>query len=261
MKTIWILSCLFPCIFWFSSSGEGERIKGNENIVTRTFDVEAFDRIFIGDRIEYSHRIAGFNPFAKNEKRFPVFKYQQTPGSSSLRITTDENLFSYLKIEVKEGRLRIEVTGENVYLRPTRLLIDGASPSLKEARISGSMDLVVEHPLEISKGKFSVAGMGDIKLTSIRCDTLDCEIAGKGNLYVAGKVTQAFYEVSGIGHVYAFGCEADNVDCSVSGIGSMELTAHRYLRADASGIGRIRYRGEAEPHTSVSGLGRVKHVE
>lgn len=260
MKTIGILSWLFPCIFWFSSSGEGERIKGNENIVTRTFAVEAFNRISVGDRIEYSHRIAGFNPFAKNVKRFPVFNYKQTTGASSLQITTDENLFPYLQVEVKDGRLLIRPTEDHLHLRPTRMVITGASSSLKEAYLSGSMDLTVEQRLEISKGKFSIAGMGDIKLMNISCDTLHCEVSGKGSLYVVGKVTTASYEVSGIGHVYAFDCESEDVDCAVSGIGSMELTANRYLRADASGIGSIRYRGTAEPHTSVSGIGRVKHV-
>lgn len=258
---MWILCGLFPCIFWFSSSGDGERIKGDGNIATRTFAVEDFDRVFVGDDIEYSHRMGSLNPFAKNKKRFPVFNYMQTAGSSSLQITTDENLFPYLSVEVKEGRLLIRSTEENLYLRPTRFVVNGASPSLRKVSISGSMDFIAEHPLAISIGDFSVTGKGDLKLLDVRCDTLSCQISGQGNMYVVGKVPVATYEVSGIGHVYAFDCESEEVDCEVSGIGSMELTVNRYLKAETSGIGKIRYRGTAEPHTSVSGIGRVKRVD
>lgn len=258
---MWILSWLFPCIFWFSSSGDGERIKGDGKIVTRTFAVEDFDCISVGNDIEYSHRMASLNPFAKNKKRFPVFNYLQTAGSSSLQITTDENLFPYLSVEVKDGRLLIGSTEEDLYLRPTRFVVNGASSSLRKVSIDGSMDFIAEHPLTISIGRFRIAGKGDLRLLDIRCDTLSCEIAGQGNMYIVGKVPVADYEVSGIGHVYAFDCESDDVDCEVSGIGSMELTANRCLKAETSGIGKIRYRGTAEPHTSVSGIGRVKRVD
>lgn len=261
MKILCLLAWLFPCIFWFSSGADGERVKGDGNIVTRTFAVEDFDCISVGEDIEYSHRMASLNPFAKNKKRFPVFNYMQTAGSSSLQITTDENLFPYLSVEVKEGRLVIGSTEEHLFLRPTRFVANGNSSSLRKVSISGCMDFIVEHPLTISTGDFSLAGMGDLKLLDIRCDTLDCEVSGKGNLYIVGKVPVADYEVSGIGHVYAFDCESDEVGCEVSGIGSVELTANRRLNAETSGIGKIRYRGTAKPHTSVSGIGRVKRVD
>lgn len=261
MKILWIFSWLFPCIFWFSSGGDGERIKGDGNIATHTFAIGDFDRISVGDDIEYSHRIASLNPFAKNKERFPIFNYRQTADCSSLQITTDENLFAYLSVEVKEGRLVIGSTKEELYLRPTRFVINGASTSLRKVSISGSMDFVADHPLTISTGDFSLSGMGDLKLLDIRCDTLSCDVSGKGSLYVVGKASVADYEVSGIGHVYAFGCESDEVDCEVSGIGSMELTANRRLNAETSGIGKIRYRGTAKSHASVSGLGRVKRVD
>lgn len=261
MKRFWILSLLLTCSLLASADDGRERVKGNGDLVTRTFQIDRFDQIDVDSSIEYGSGFMGWNPFSRKKKRFPVFNYMQTVGASTLQVTMDKNLFPYLAVEVEEGCLSLFVNKDNLSIRPTGLAVNGASPSLKKVSIRGFMNFVAESMLREPDLYISITGMGDIRLEDVACDTLKCQVFGMGNMYLAGKVPVASYEVGGMGKVHAFNCLSDQVDCEVSGIGTMELTVDRSLDAEISGIGKIRYKGNAEPSSSIGGLGRIKHVD
>lgn len=261
MKRFWILFLLISCSLYVFAGDNRERIKGDGNLVTRTFEVDRFEQIRVNGSIEYNTGMMGWNPFSRKKKHFPVFNYMQTRGASSLQVTMDENLFPYLAVEVEEGSLSIGANQNDLCIRPTGLVVNGSSPVLKKVYIRGSMNFVAESMLREPELYISVSGMGDVRLDDVSCDTLTCEIAGMGKMYLAGKVPVATYQVRGMGTIRAFNCLSEKVDCEVSGIGTMELTVDRSLDARISGIGKIRHKGNAEASCSSSGLGRIKRVD
>jgi len=255
-KVSWLIVLIALCITTVSA---GERIKGNGNIITKTIPVDEFTDLRLGERIQ--SRSIGFDFFKRSKKSFPIFNYSQTSGNSSLTITTDENLFDYIDIEQTDGKIRIKAQGDNLEVNPTKLVIEGKSKQLQKVNISGTMNFIVENLLDVPDVSFSISGVGDIKISEIVCDHLRCDISGVGNIYLDGKVKAAEYYVSGVGKVKAYDCEVDDLKCDMSGVGNMEVLALKNISSNTSGVGSVKYRGDAVVSNSVaSGIGRIKRV-
>lgn len=248
-------------VFCTVSCLASERVKGNGNVVTRVIQVQDFESVYLGDGVEYSHRMNGLNPFAKNKKRFPVFNYMQTLGAVALQITMDENLFPYLDVEQKEGTLRIQSKDRHVTIKPSCLIVNGSSTHLRRVQVDGCVDFVSESLLKVDTLDIQVSGVGDIMIEELSGKDLTCRVSGVGNITLSGKVESGHYSVSGVGHVKAYDCQVNDLKCEVSGVGGMKVWADRKLRAEASGVGGIKYRGGAEASISVSGIGRIKQAD
>lgn len=260
MKTKFLL--LAGLLLGFASlclaSGNGEKVKGNGNLVTRTIPVEDFRTLYMGEQINSSRFSGGLNFW---QKRTLVFNYMQTLGAATLQITTDENIFDELSIEQKGGKLRISAKDRSLKLFPTHLVINGSSSGLEKLQLTGCMDFVSENLFQVPSLVVRLTGVGDVKMDELDCDTLDCNVTGVGSLYLTGKVGQGAFDLSGVGHVYAFDCQVKELECDVSGVGSMEVQATDRLKARVSGVGKLKYKGNAEVSTRCSGVGRIKHIE
>lgn len=230
-------------------------IKGNGTIVTKTIPVENFTEVDLGSEIEA--RQVG-NPFSSKE--FPVFNYTQNSGSASLKITTDENLFDHLAIIQDNGKLKIR--GKSGKIRPSQLTIYGTSQDLQKIHINGCMDFIAGTSVILNKAYLSISGVGSVKLSALTCDNFKCDLSGVGKLYLTGQIKEANFNVSGVGRVYAFDCPVEQLKCDVSGVGSMEVNATQSIRANTSGVGSIKYKGNPEKvNQSASGIGKVKRID
>lgn len=260
MKTRFIV--LAGLLLGFASlcmaSGNGEKIKGNGNLITRTIPVEDFETLYLGEQIN-SSRFSGGLTFWR--KKPLVFNYMQTLGAAALQITTDENIFDELAVEQKGGKLRIGAKDRSLKLFPTHLVINGSSSGLKKIQLSGCMDFVSESLFQAPALVVRLSGVGDVKMDELECDTLDCHVTGVGSLYLTGKAEQGSFDLSGVGRVYALDCQVKKLECDVSGVGSMEVQATDWLKARVSGVGKLKYKGNAEANTQCSGVGRIKHIE
>lgn len=253
-----ILFCVLSTVTCLASLGR-TKVKGDGNIVTRTIPVAEYESLSIGSSIMPA---GWFNPFKKKRgKSFPVFNYKQTLDTSSLQVTMDENLFSYLKVKVERGRLYIGAKGDDIELHPTRLIMNSNSKNLQRVEVNGSMSFVSEYLLKLSNLDISVSGVGDVRMDDLVCDTLSCDLSGVGHAYLTGKVRKGNYNVSGIGKMHALNCEVKELNCDLSGIGSMTIRVSDYLRAETSGIGKIKYIGNPKLKCSSSGIGSIKRIE
>lgn len=261
-KITWIALLLCVCTTAGYASDRREKVKGNGTLVTRTIAVEDFNKLNVGENLETRFRFSLLNPFGTKPKHSHTCQYTQTLGATSLEITTDENLFEYLAIEQRDGRLTVK--GEEGYrLVPSHLLIKAASKTLKQVQSAGCINFVSENYLTSGNLSIDVAGMGDVRLSDFQCDTLRCAVAGVGNIYLNGKAGRARYSIAGVGHVFAFDCKAAEVKCEISGVGSMEVAAEKTLDAEASGIGKIYYMCEPDTRidTSSSGIAKIKPAD
>ena len=84
----------------------GESIKGNGNIMTRTYEVSAFDEISVS---------------------LPATVNFTKADDYSCVVRVDENLFEYLDIKVKNGELYLcrQEKDKNTRLKTTEFVIEG----------------------------------------------------------------------------------------------------------------------------------------
>lgn len=259
---------------------EARDVKGNGNIVTKTVSVSDYQEIrFYGLPCNGSF---SFSDLFSGRKRFisPVFQYSQKKATS-LKITTDENIYPLLKVTVQDGELRVYADQDDC-LMPTKLLVEGSSPSLQrvsigtgadfilmndfegqslEVSIGGGGDFSAEQKLSVGQGDFSVSGGGDLDIENLQCKNLEVRVSGGGDANLAGTAETAEYRVSGGGDLDSKELTADHVIARVSGGGDISVYANKTLEARASGGGDIYYRGNAEVNSSTSGGGSVRKIK
>lgn len=234
-----------------------DRIKGNGKIETRTFQVGDYTRLVLGEGIEFEGT-SGLN-FKRNKKRSPVFHYTQKHGAATLKITTDENLFQWLNVEEKDGKLYVEAE-KDLKVKPTEMTITGNSSGLTAVHVYGCMDFHNKGELTLDRVRLEVSGVGDMVITDLSAQEITCDVSGVGNIHLAGEAEKGNYYVSGVGKIFAYDCNVKNLKAEVSGVGSMQVMASEHLDAETSGVGNIKYKGGAKANTSSSGIGRVKNT-
>ena len=204
-----------------ASTAEAKKIEGNGELETRSIEVKDFQKVYLRN-LRQPQKVFDLSLF-RNGKTYPEFVYRQT-GETSLKVTTDSNLFPYLQFLVEDGELRVEVTkGDAVY--PTRLLLEGTSAGLEEVNIGGGADF-----------------------TLANCD-------------IRGKAREAEIRTSGGGDIDAEDFVVENLTVQCSGGGDADVHATRTLTAKASGGGDICYRGNPQTNISTSGGGSARKID
>lgn len=245
---------------------KGRVIEGNGKVITKEISVADYNAI----------SLAGINEF----------EYEQSDAAPYFEITVDENILSYLEIEVKGKTLSVGPKKEGSFnsynIRPTVCKIKSNSSNMESLNAAGSGNFVVGSPLKINKleinqagsgsvrfnklvegykGEFNLAGSGSILISNIKVESLNCSLAGSGEIQVKGIADRASYSVASSGGIKAFGCKVGKADCSIAGSGSIYVNAVDRLDASVMGSGDIRYQGTPALSKSVMGSGKVKSVD
>ena len=202
-------------------------VEGNGNIVTRNYDVAAFDEISMILPATVNYTVA---------------------DDYSCRVTLDENLFEYLDIYTKGDALNLGYVTEKVQhtnLKPTKFVIEISAPTIEEINTVGSGDVYFVTPFEARKLDISTAGSGGVyfnETTTIH--RLEVSIAGSGEL-----VCKDFY--------------ADLVDLSIAGSGDMIIESGTVKKANVSiaGSGLMETRCQLESMDyQIAGTGSIKYL-
>lgn len=273
------LSILFACMLLTATCGfaKSKIIEGNGKLVTKEISIKDYDEISaLGEA---------------------TIEYEQSSASPYLKVTVDENILPYLKIKMKGKTLDIgfsekfnnettEETDRNgntnrfgAQLQPTRYIIKTNSQNLKDIslvanchlivnsqfkaeRISGSIagggTIDFSQSTDIYKGNFSVAGSGTIYLRKFKATSLECSVAGSGNIQLNGKADRAEFSVAGGGDIEGYSCEVRKAECSVAGGGNIQVYATDQLDASIAAGGKIRYKGDPTVSKSTVSGGSIK---
>ena len=240
----------------------GKTIEGDGNIVTRTYDVTAFNEISTSLPATVNFTIA---------------------DSHSCTVSVDENLFDYLDIKVKDNELLLGKQKEdnNIHLKATKFVIEVTAPSLEiinlagsgtfnanspleaekfEANVAGSGDIVLHKTVTTQKVELNVAGSGDLACDELVADKLDCNIAGSGDLKVtSGTVREAEAGVAGSGDI-VLTCDIDNLDANIAGSGDIKARVSGKLTYAIIGSGDIGYYGNPVVEGDKAGRGGVTRL-
>lgn len=225
---------------------QGTFAEGNGNIVTRGFNIVAFDEISIA---------------------LPASVTYAEADKCSCRITLDENLFECIDIYQKGDCLRVEMvkTLQQSDLKPTKFLIELTAPTLEEISLVGGGDFSFVTPFEAPKleinmagayGVFfdetaviqdfrmSLAGVGKLVCKELYADHANLSVAGPGSIVIeAGKVKSADVTVAGSGFVKTL-CQLESMDFNITGTGE----------------GRIYYYGDVEAKGTTM-FGKIERID
>ncbi|MBO6025354.1 MAG: DUF2807 domain-containing protein [Bacteroidales bacterium] len=244
---------------------QGTFAEGNGNIVTRGFDMVAFDEISIALPASVTYAVA---------------------DKCSCRVTLDENLFDCLDIYVKGDCLRIEMvkTLQQSDLKPTKFLIELTAPTLEEISLVGGGDFSFITPFEaprlqintagsyctyfdeavnVQRLKISSAGSGNTVFNeTATIEDLNVDIAGSGMLKCKHLIADyAKLGVAGSGSMVIESGTVKSANLTVAGSGSIETRCQlESMDYNITGSGRIYYNGDVKVKGTTMG-GKIKRID
>ena len=224
-------------------SVDGDVKEGNGNIVTRNYDVTAFNEIYTA---------------------LPAVVNFTISDNYTCSVSTDENFFDYLEIKVKNGKLRLGIPkGQNtIVFRPTQFVIDITAPSLEEIYHAGSGNLNFLSPLNEKELEVKMAGSGNVVFKEeANIDHLELSVAGTSDIYLEkGSIRELEALIAGSGKIVSH-AEVQDMDANVAGSGDITAKVNGTLEYFIAGSGDIKYYGGAEVKGKIAGSGNVKQIE
>ena len=165
-----------------------------------------------------------------------AYKIFWTPGSPSLSITGDQNLFNNITTTVTDGKLRIR-TKER--MRPTHgIKVVISSQTLSGARLRGAVDL---------------------KASKLSAPNFFIESDGASDVILDGTVDSLAARLRGAGDLNAASLQAKVVEISLMGAADAKVNATESLSVSIKGAGDVRYSGNPKTvKKSVAGAGSVR---
>ena len=243
-----IISIAIGLLLLFTSSINvfAKEVKGNGKLITKSIPISNFSKIEI--------------------ETYVVVDYSQGKNKGNLEFTIDNNLWEYYDIYTHNDVLRIQLKDEyrnKLQLKPTKSLLVVSSEQLGNIEIAGSSKVNFCTGFTSKKLRIAVAGSAKIIANKYPVDIKDCkiEIAGSGNVQLAGAIQSAHIEIAGSGSMSALDCKIAQLKADIAGSGSVEAHVTDTLIADIAGSGKVRYTGNPKNvKPSVAGSGTVKKL-
>lgn len=222
----------------FTANAQSEKIKGNGKIVTETRTTSEYDAI----------KVSGF---------FDVDLVTGKEGK--IIIKGEENIISYISVEVEDNTLKIYVK-KNINVRPSagkKVQLTIPFEKISELSLAGSGDIQTKNSIKNENFTAKLSGSGNFNL-EVDSNKFDLNLSGSGNVRLKGTADNFTTKLSGSGDIDAANLKSKNVDVNVSGSGNSRVNCNQSLTARVSGSGDIKYSGNPEKRdVKVSGSGNI----
>jgi hypothetical protein len=187
-------------------------VRGNGDIKTDDRTISAFTEIDVGG----------------------AFEIEWQNGSPALRITTDENLLSYVESDVSGDTLHVR-TQEHIW--PTHgIKVVISSPTRTGARIRGAVKLTAK---QLTGPKFAL------------------EASGASHVSLDGNIDDLLADMTGASELDASGLHTKTAEISTTGAGDAEVAVAQRLKVAITGAGKVSYSGNPTIEKHITGAGSV----
>lgn len=164
-----------------------------------------------------------------------AFEIEWQSGAPAIRITTDENLLSYIENNVADNTLRLR-TREHLW--PTRgIKIVISSPTRAGARMRGAVKLTVK---QLSGPSFAL------------------ESQGASEVSLDGSVDRLLVDMTGASQLVADALQAKTAEISTTGAGDAEVGVSDTLKVVITGAGKVTYSGNPAITKQITGAGTIR---
>lgn len=160
-------------------------------------------------------------------------------GTEGVTVETDDNLQSYIKLDVENGTLHVKMQND-VYLKPTKMIIHISCKSLSALNTGGSGDVSTKSKLTGDELQISNGGSGDYKI-NVDVKLLDINSGGSGDFTIRGIADSFEYSGAGSGDVTAKDLTAKTAKIVTSGSGDITLKKGTSAKVTSVGSGDVSY--------------------
>lgn len=237
-----------------------QTVTGSGNIITKNYPVTGFNELDIS--------VAADVIFTQSD-------------NFDVKITTDDNLFDYIAVKIKDNELTIcrkagksatQISiGEKDFtinkhnlgkIKPTQLVIKISAPNLEDINFMSSgtfnfnndftgnelnMEVVSSgkitssNSISVKKLEIELSGSGKIDLKKTKINELEIGLAGSGNVTLNGTIDNADVEVAGSGNVLLSGTFGE-ADIEIAGSGNAKVDGTiNQAKADIAGSGSVTF--------------------
>lgn len=218
-------------------------VKGNGNVVTKEIPISDYKELIVeGGNIELT--------------------YTQSEEAPFLRIETDQNILDILEMRTVDDKLKIRPMNRRTSIEPTRFVITTNSKNLTDLKMAGSGKGHIEGPLKSHDLELSIAGSGTFIADSLDVYELECDMAGSGEMLLAGKAEKTKIKSAGSCYIKAFDLTTEWLNCKMAGSNNVDITVNQEITSKIAGSGELRFKGNPkEIHSNTAGSGSVTRVE
>lgn len=216
---------------------DSQRIKGNGTITSKTYDLKDFLNLDLGSSMDV---------------------YITQSNNYSVKIETDENLFSYLTVKVYEDKtLGIDVQN-HVNLDPSdEIKVYISVPTLDKVDLSGAAQLQTQGKFtQDKKIEFILSGASSGNI-SLRAPQVALKASGASTLTVDGECKDVQINASGASTINSFDLKSENAAVEASGASTAHVFSSLKLNARSHGASSVKYRGNPQVTQDVSGASSV----
>jgi hypothetical protein len=137
------------------------------------------------------------------------------------------------------------------------VLMEITMPELHSISLNGSGVITTKDKFQSAILSLSLAGSGDINLSSIQSNATSIEISGSGSIKMSGNSSKMELALAGSGGFIGDKFKVEDADVSISGSGEVRTNVTRTLSATISGSGSIYYLGKPTVNRVITGSGDV----
>lgn len=194
-----------------------------------------------GNVISENRNEASFNG-VKTAGSFDLYVTQGE--TTTIRIEAEGNLLKYITTEVEDGVLKVRVR-RGVNLRPRKdMKVFVTAPNFKQLGIAGSGNIIAESDIKSSDNmEFSIAGSGDVRVSTIDAPKITVRISGSGSATIAGSTRDAEFRIAGSGDIKCKELKAENTEVHIAGSGNVWTYCSQNLDVHIAGGGDVHYLG------------------
>src|SRR6184192_4436649 len=164
-----------------------------------------------------------------------AFEIEWESGSPSLRITTDENLLSYVESDVSGDALHLRTHDQIWPTHGIKVVI--SSPTRAGVRIRGAVKLTAK---QLTGPKFAL------------------EASGASNVSLDGNVDELLADMTGASELEASGLQTKTAEISTTGAGSADVAVADSLKVAITGAGKVSYSGNPTIEKHITGAGSIR---
>lgn len=185
---------------------------------------------------------------------------------SGRRVTEDRGLSGFDRIELAgHGSLTVTQTGTDAVAVVTD---DNIQPLVETAVSGGTLRLSLRSEVNDSTDisydvtvaslvALTVAGAGNAVATGLQGAALAVDIAGAGDVRVAGTTDDLTVGITGAGNFQGADLAARTATVTVTGAGDLVVNASDALNATITGAGDIQYLGDPAVTQQITGAGNI----
>ena len=232
-------------------------ILGNTSAAASPMTIENADSNDKSERVDAHMNLTPFTGMQSDVVADITFI--QSDGEYAIDATGPERIIRLIDVKIKDGLVRITSTQDYKMKRGEKVRLTVYAPTLNVIRQDGVGQVKVPDCLDVETLDIVLNGVGNVKISDLRCSQLNVRANGVGNVDIAGTADNAVYMSDGVGSIDAEDLQADNVTIKLNGVGSVECYANKSIEGHNSGVGSVRYSGNPENvRISNNGVGSVR---